>query len=293
MGQIGFVGLGNMGGAIATRLMQSGHELIAYDLDARRVAEFRAAGAQIATSSRHVGDTASVVFVCLPSCEASLSVANEVMQGSAVRIYVEMSTIGSPTMADILAAAPPAVSIVDAPVSGGPAGAKAGTLAIMVAGNPDTIGQIDPLLKAIAGKVFRLGEKPGLAQVCKLVNNAIAFSAMIASFEAIVLGVKAGLNAATLVDVINVSSGRNVTTLEKIPSAILPRTFDAGGALGGAAKDLELYLELAEQFNVLTPCVQNTLETWRAAMTTIDPEQDHTNLIRYFEQAANVKVSSH
>jgi len=290
MDTIGFIGLGNMGASLADRLIGAGRRLMVFDLRADRAAELGSRGAVVADCARQVGENSRVVFACLPSREASLSVASEVAATRTLEVYVEMSTIGAETMSAVARMLDPDIATIDAPVSGGPRGAKAGTLSIMVAGSAEVIARIRPLLDLMGGKVFVVGHRPGLAQICKLVNNAISFTALTVSCEAIVLGVKAGLDAATLIDVINASTGRNAATIDRFPACVLPRTFNGGGLLGGVIKDIELYLAEADRLKLSAPSVRNTLEVWSKAVERLDPSQDFTNIVRYFEEHAGIEV---
>jgi 3-hydroxyisobutyrate dehydrogenase-like beta-hydroxyacid dehydrogenase len=287
--QIGFIGLGNMGGPMASRLLSAGNTLTVFDLDAQRMASFKRAGAAVAESAKHVGDAADIVFVSLPSCDASLAVAGQVMQGGRVRTYVETSTIGRVTIEKIAALAP-RVALIDAPISGGARGARDGTLAMMLAGPRAAIQEVEPLLGAMTRRTFYVGQTPGLAQVCKLANNAITFAAMVASCEAVVFGVKAGVDAATLIDVINAGTGRNTATVERFPNSILPRKFDGGAPLAGAAKDLALYLDEAADLGVLTEVVQRAFESFEASVHDMGQDADYTRIIQFFERRADVEV---
>ncbi|RYZ01160.1 MAG: NAD(P)-dependent oxidoreductase, partial [Comamonadaceae bacterium] len=171
----GFIGLGHMGSAIALRLAQAGFPLAVHDLSAAACAEMARHGALVCATAREVADRAEIVFLCLPSVQAAQAVATELASGSAVRVVVETSTVGPGCVRDMAAAlAARGIAVVDAPVSGGPKGAAAGTLSVMHAGAPDDVALVLPQLAAIAGKRFDVGAEPGLAQVCKLVNNAIS-----------------------------------------------------------------------------------------------------------------------
>jgi 3-hydroxyisobutyrate dehydrogenase-like beta-hydroxyacid dehydrogenase len=203
----GFIGLGHMGGALARRLMTAGHSLIVHDRNPDACREFARAGARVAASPREIADQAPVVFLCLPSIEAEREVAggpNGLAGGSALKVLVETSTVGPAAIRDLVALmAGRNVAVVDAPVSGGPRGAQAGTLSLMHAASKNALAQVLPQLAALAAHRFDVGTEPGLAQVCKLVNNAISAAGMVAACEAAVLGVKAGLDAGTMLAAIN------------------------------------------------------------------------------------------
>ena len=169
-----------------------------------------------------------------------------ILKGSRLKTLIDLSTTG-PTIAGVVAksASERGVAWVDSPVSGGVGGATKGTLAVMVSCRKETFPVVDPVLKTF-GKTFYVGEKPGLAQIAKLANNLLAAAAIVLSSEALAMGVKAGLDATTLCDIINAGSGRNSATQDKFPKSVIPRTFDFGFATGLSYKDVRLCLDEAE-----------------------------------------------
>lgn len=287
----GFIGLGHMGGALARRLAAAGFPLAVHDLSPAACAPFAALGAEVCASACEVADRAQTVFLCLPSVAAAQQVAQELGAGKAVRVVVETSTVGPASvraMASLLSGH--GIAVVDAPVSGGPKGAAAGTLSVMHAGMGMAVGAVRPQLQALAGKLFDVGAEPGLAQVCKLVNNAISATAMVASCEGVVLGVQAGLDPGTLVDAINAGSGRNAGTLDKFPRAILPGSFDYGGPLGLMRKDLSLFLDEAAARGLAAGMAQAALTAWSQAVERVGSDADYSELIRPYEDDAGVQV---
>jgi 3-hydroxyisobutyrate dehydrogenase-like beta-hydroxyacid dehydrogenase len=289
----GFIGLGHMGGAMARRLLAAGHALAVHDLDAGARAAFARDGVRDCGCAREVADAATVVFLCLPSVEATQQVAAELAGGRALQVVVETSTVG-PASVRALAErmAPHGVAVLDAPVSGGPRGAEAGTLAVMQSGSAEAAALAAPQLRAIAGKLFDVGREPGLAQVCKLVNNAISAAGMMAACEATVLGVKAGLDAGTLLQAINAGSGRNAATQDKFPQSILPGTFDYGGPMGLMLKDLSLFIEEARRQGVHNLMAPATLAAWTEAVQRSGAQADYSMVIRHMEIDAGVEVRS-
>lgn len=278
---------------MARRLLAAGHPLVVYDLDAAACRTLARLGARPAASARDVAQDASVVFLCLPSIEATREVATALAGGKALRVVVETSTVGPASVRELAQRmAVHGVAVVDAPVSGGPRGAVAGTLAVMHAGSPQAVAQALPQLRAIAGKLFDVGEQPGLAQVCKLVNNVISAAGMVAACEATVLGVKAGLDAGTLVAAINAGSGRNAATLDKFPKSILPGTFDYGGPMGLMLKDLRLFIEEAQAHGVHNVMAPATLQAWEEAVRRSGAQADYSKVIRHMEIDAGVEVRS-
>src|SRR6266487_4986787 len=198
---IGFIGLGKMGFPMACRLIEAGHQLVVFDQRKEMVERLIALGAQAASSPKDVADRAETVLASLPSLQASLEVAtgeNGVIEGKRAKRFVDLSTVGSHMAVrihDLLAKR----NIVqfDSPVSGGVGGAEKGTLAVMVSGPKADFAEIEPALDVI-GKVFFIGEKPGSAPTMKLANNFLSATAMVATSEAVVMGVKAGLDPAVM-----------------------------------------------------------------------------------------------
>ncbi len=290
---IGFIGLGHMGAAMAHRLLAAGHSLLVHDLDPRACQPLEQAGAQVAPDVAAVARLAPVVFLCLPSVAATQSVASALAGGQALKVVVETSTVGPAAVRSLAALlSSHGVEVVDAPVSGGPRGAAAGTLSLMHSGSPAAVARVQPLLQAIAGKRFDVGAVPGLAQVCKLVNNAISAAGMVAACEATVVGVKAGLDPDTLLAAINAGSGRNAATMDKFPRAILPGTFDYGGPMGLMLKDLSLYLQEAGTAGVPQSVVPAALAAWRTAVERSGFDADYSRVICHLEADAGVQVRS-
>jgi 3-hydroxyisobutyrate dehydrogenase-like beta-hydroxyacid dehydrogenase len=202
-----------------------------------------------------------------------------------------MSTIGSATIKVIVKElGQMRIAVLDAPVSGGPRGAKAGTLSTMVAGDRATFDRTRPLFEAIARNVFYIGAEPGLGQITKLANNMISAAGMASAFEAVAMAVKAGVDARTLIDTINASTGRNTATTDKFPTSVLPRTFDYGGKLATMYKDIELCLAEAKQLKVPMWVGSAVVQLWFQAMTEGRGEDDYTTLIQMIEKWAGVTV---
>lgn len=294
METIGFIGTGHMGGAMAMRLLEAGHPMVVLDTSPAAVAPLVARGARAASSPREVADAAPVVFACLPSPEVSLAVVDGpdgVARGSALEVYVESSTIGEGTAQALDARLSAAgIGFVDAPVSGGPRGAREGTLSVIAAGAPALLDRLSPVFGRLARQTFRVGARPGQAQVCKLVNNAISIAAMAITCEAVVLGVKAGCDARVMIDAINASTGRTSASVDKFPKAILPRSFDYGGPLSIGSKDLELYLDMAQRHGVTVDVARAVAALWSEVVAANGPDRDYSTMIQPIERRAGVIV---
>jgi 3-hydroxyisobutyrate dehydrogenase-like beta-hydroxyacid dehydrogenase len=294
MARLAFIGCGAMGAPMAERLIDAGHALSIYDPIPAATAPLVARGAVPAPSPRAAAEASDVAFACLPSPEVSRKVALDIVGIVACKglgAYVEMSTIGSKTIKAIaqgLAAA--GIPVLDSPVSGGPRGARAGTLSTMVSGAPATFEEVKPLLETVARNVFYMGEAPGLGQVTKLANNMISAAGMAAAFETSAMAVKAGVDARTLIETVNASTGRNSATMDKFPAAILTRSFDYGGKLSTMYKDVFLCLEEARELDVPMWVGSNVVQLWFHAMTQGRGNDDYTALIQMIEDWAGVVV---
>jgi len=288
---LGFVGVGRMGGPMASRLLDAGHSLVIFDTNAAVMQPLADRGATIASSPTDVASKTAVVFLSLPTPPVLQAVAIDgVLKGTAVKTMIDLSTTG-PSVAKVVAkaAVEKGVAWVDSPVSGGIGGATKGTLAVMVSCEKAVFEQVDPLLK-VFGKTFHVGEKPGLAQIAKLANNLLAASAIVLTSEAMAMGVKAGLDAKVLIDIINAGSGRNSASQDKFPKAILTRTFDFGFATGLSYKDVRLCLEESEALGV--PMVAGAAVRQMLAITNakFGADSDFTSIAKVVEEWAGVEI---
>jgi 3-hydroxyisobutyrate dehydrogenase-like beta-hydroxyacid dehydrogenase len=290
---IGFIGLGNMGVPMVRRLIEAGHRLTVFDTRREAIDRLVALGAQAAGSVREVADTVETVMASLPTPDIVLAVAtgsDGVIGGKRVRRFVDLSTTGA-VMAKRICAALRERNIVqiDSPVSGGVAGAIKGTLAVMVSGPHAEVAAVEPAL-AVFGKVFFIGEQPGAGQTMKLANNVLSATAMAATSEAMVMGVKAGLDPRVMLDVINAGSGRNTASEAKFPRNILPRTFDQGFSNGLMMKDVKLCLAEAQALGVPMAVIETVAQMLQRACDEIGPDQDLTTIVQPVERRAGVEV---
>jgi 3-hydroxyisobutyrate dehydrogenase-like beta-hydroxyacid dehydrogenase len=290
---IGFIGVGRMGQPMASRLMAAGHAVVAYDIQGQALSAIANKGAATAASPAEVASRAALVMTSLPVPAVVEEVAlgeGGIASGTRVKTFVDLSTTG-PRMAKAIAAklAERGITAIDAPVSGGVAGAIKGTLAVMTSGPKDVCEGLRPTLEAI-GKFFYIGPEPGMGQMMKLLNNLLSATATAATSEAMVLGVKAGLDPTVMIDVINAGSGRSTASEDKFPRAILPRTFDFGFALGLMAKDVKLCVDEADAQGVPMWIGQAVKQLWLYGLAQGGPEQDFTALITHIEKWAGVTV---
>jgi 3-hydroxyisobutyrate dehydrogenase-like beta-hydroxyacid dehydrogenase len=290
---IGFVGLGRMGGNMSARLIAAGHKLVVFDTSDQAVAPLLEKGAAVAGSPKDVGAAADIVCVSVPTPDIVHGVVlgpNGIAAGGRAKIVIDLSTTG-PSMAKQVAEglAPLGIAWIEAPVSGGIKGAREGTLAVMVSGPRAACDAVRDILE-VFGRLFYVGEKPGLAQVAKLANNLLAASALVVSSEAMVMAAKAGIEAETMLDIINVSTGRNSATQDKFPRSVLPRTFDFGFATGLSYKDVRMCVDEAEAMGV--PMVAGAAVRQMLAVTQakFGADSDFTSICRVVEEWAGVEV---
>src|ERR1700760_1135840 len=289
--KIGFIGLGRMGGPMSLRLISAGFDLVVFDTSLDASAPQKNAGATVASSAKDVFDSADLAFVSLPTPDiVEKVVLGGVEQGSRVKTVVDLSTSG-PGMATRVSRGlePRGVGWIDAPVSGGIAGAKNGTLAVMASGPRASFEVAEPLLKNF-GKVFFVGEKAGLAQVAKLGNNLLAAAAMAISSEALVMGVKAWIDSTVMLDIINAGSGRNSATQDKFPESVLPGTFDFGFATGLSYKDVRLCVDEAEAMGVPMVCGSVVRQMLAITNAKYGASSDFTSIAKVLEEWAGVQM---
>ena len=291
---IGFVGLGQMGGPMTRRLRAAGYGLVVHDVRAQAMDALVAEGAEAAGSPAEVAARAEVVLVSLPTPQAVREVAlgpDGLIHGGAIRMYVDLSTTGQAVAVEVAGAlAECGIVTLDAPVSGGVRGAVDGTLAVMAAGPPAEVERVRPLLE-VFGRVFHVGERPGLGQLMKLANNFLSATAIVATAEAIVLGVKGGLDPATMLAVINASTGRNTASADKFPRQILSGRYAAGFTTGLLTKDLGLCAAAAEALRVPMPVAAEVYARWQRAVAEVGADADITRIVALVERAAGVRIA--
>lgn len=285
----GFIGIGNMGLPMAEKLLDAGHKLIVHDIREAALAPLVARQARPAASPKAVTDETEIAFVSLPtlaSLKAVTTGANGMISGKAIKILVNTCTVGKPLVEEIAnAAAAKGIIVVDCPISGGPPGARAGTLAVMISGDPAAVEKVRPLVSSW-GSVFVAGDKPGLAQVLKLTNNILSAVALAATCEAFVMGGKGGLDPEVMTAAINVGSGRNSATLSKVPHSVLTRSFDYGAPMHILMKDIDLAIEQGETLGVPMWVCQAARLMYKHSMYKGMKDRDITELVTIVEDGA-------
>ena len=279
-----FIGLGQMGARMARRVVEAGHAVCVYD--AAGTTARAPGGAKIADSLAAAVAGAEIALLSLPDGPVVETVARQIaaLPASALRCVFDHSTVGPAAAVvahGILAEA--GIAYLDAPVSGGTRGADKGTLAMMVSGDRAWHDRAEPALAAMAKNLFYIGPEPGQGQTMKLLNNMLSACAMVATSEAVLFGEAHGLDPAVMIDVLNVSTGRNTATADKFPNRILNGRFDAGFTIDLLTKDVALYLAEAERIGAreaVARQVGETLASTREAM----PGADFTRIYSFLKE---------
>jgi 3-hydroxyisobutyrate dehydrogenase-like beta-hydroxyacid dehydrogenase len=273
---------------MAANLIGHVDALLVHDISPAAVDALVAKGAEAAGSAAALGERCDVVFLSLPTPAIVREAADEVVSGGHPRIVCDLSTSG-PRLAQELhdALTLRGVASFDAPVSGGIRGAEQGTLAIMVGGPQALYPDLEPLLRAI-GKPFYLGETPGAGQVAKLANNLLSLSAIATTAEAMTLAIKAGLDPARMIEVLNAGTGANSATRDKWPRAVLPRTFDFGFSAQLSLKDTRLALAEAQAMDVPLPTGERLATLLDRVLATYGDTADFTAMAKVIEADAGL-----
>ncbi len=282
---IGFVGLGQMGAPMATNITaKSGIEVIVYDKAG--TAERAPEGAKLANSLGDVLSSADTVFLSVPDGPVSIALAGEIAaaEGRKANVVIDLSTIGPEAAreaAGILTDA--GVTYIDAPVSGGQAGAAAGTITIMCGGPKAVLDEHMGVFESFTGNVVHCGEGAGQGQAVKILNNYLSAVAFAASSEAITYGMSQGVEMKTILDAVNVSTGRNTATMDKFPNRILTGTYDCGFATKLQSKDMNLFVKEAKAAGTPLTVATTVAALWNGC-DALKPDSDISRIYDYIRE---------
>jgi len=290
---IGFVGVGRMGSRMVARLLKAGYALTIYDTNAAALGPLIERGAKAADSPAAVASGAEIVLASLPTPPIVEAVAlgpNGLVNGKSIKIFIDVSTTGA-TVAKAVAEglATKGIAAVDAPVSGGIAGAEKGTLAVMLSCPEKILPTVKPVLEVL-GRIFVVGTQPGQGQTMKLLNNLLSASAMAITSEAVAMGVKAGLDPSLVVDVFNAGTARNSATQDKMKQHVISRSFSYGFGIGLLNKDIRLCMAEADALGVPMMVGSAVRQLLSIATASEGPEADMTAIARTVEAWAGVKI---
>ncbi len=295
MAKVGYIGLGLMGSGMARNLMQAGHELVVHNRSRAIVEEFVKEGATAATSPREVAEQVEFVFTNLPDSPDVELVAlgpDGVIEGvHEGLIFIDNSTI-KPTTARKIAAELGAVGVMalDAPVSGGDIGARAGTLSIMVGGPQEAFDKTLPLFEAMGKTIILVGDS-GAGQIAKVANQTVVAGTMVAMCEALVLAQKSGVDPERVVQAISQGAAR-CWALDTKPDKLFKRDHAPGFKAYMQAKDLKIVVDTARTFNVAIPLTAIAHQLYEAMIAMGNGELDNSAVITVLETLADTKVGA-
>lgn len=281
---IGIVGLGNMGYPIAQNLIKAGYAIAGREIDQAR---WQPTDHLLYVNSLEaLIERTSVLLLSLPDGHTVQSIIEQLLNGCANRsiTVVDTSTIGAKASQAIEKLARSSkLRYLDSPVSGGVRGAVAGTLAVMCAGPKNLYNEVLPILECFSANQFLIGPQPGQAQTLKVLNNFLSATALAASCEALHFGQTQGLDLQKMCDVINVSTGMNTATLDKIPHQVVTNRFNAGFSNSLLLKDISLYLEGCDEAGITGDISRTVVQLWDNFVTS-SPNDDATGLFRYTDK---------
>lgn len=288
---VGFIGIGNMGRPMAANLIKGGFDVVAYDADAARAAAFaKDVGAKAASSLGELGKGVDAIVTMLPTGKEVRACLLETEGGALAAnlpkgaIVIDMSSadpVGTrKTHADL---ARRGIVFVDAPVSGGVPRATDGTLAIMIGGDPAAVAAARPVLEKMGTRLFDVGG-PGNGHAMKALNNFVAGTGFIAVAEAVLVGKRFGLDPNVMIDIMNVSTGKNFNTENVVKQHVISGAFASGFALGLLAKDVKIAADLAEAIDVESPLTRLSASLLEEARDKIGFAKDHTLAYTFWER---------
>jgi 3-hydroxyisobutyrate dehydrogenase len=291
---VGVVGLGSMGGGVATSLLRAGYPVRVYDVRADVTRGFVARGATGCDSPADVGSDADVVVVLVLNAEQTESVVlGERGIAAAMKPggVVVMSVTVPPDFAERLGGrlAERGLAMIDAPVSGGAAKAAQGQMTIMASGTPDAFAKCEGVLSAIAAKVYRLGDAPGIGSKVKMINQLLAGVHIAASAEAMALGIRAGVDPQVLYEVISNSAGASWMFQNRVPH-ILAGDYTPLSAVNIFVKDLGIVLDSARRLTFPLPLTASAHQMFLATSAHGHGNEDDAAVIKMFEALAGIEL---
>lgn len=280
--RIAVIGLGNMGLPMSACLARTGFEVAGYDLSPTARERYAAAGLHAAADAAGAVAGAAVVITLLPDgriVRAAIDGLRRHLKPGTVVIDMSSSEpMGTRALGETLIAA--GIPFIDAPVSGGVKRALDGTLAIMAGGEAETIDRVEAVLAAMGRSIFRTGPL-GSGHAMKALNNYVSAAGLIASVEALAIGRRFGIEADTIVDVLNASSGRSNTSEAKLKQFVISESFASGFSLGLMAKDVRTAVDLGTALDMAMPLSGAVREAWSEAEKRLGSDADHTEISRY------------
>lgn len=290
---LGLIGVGNIGQHFATRLLDAGYDVVIFDKNEQAAERLTAKGTRLAQSVVDLAASVDTLLLSLPTPASVKAVVAEICaaEGRTVKCVVDLSTTGPAVTGEIGSLLNAAnIELIGAPVSGGTANAEQGKLAVMAGGPREAYDSMLPIFEIIGRSIFYIGEDPAAGQTIKIINNTLYATSMIASCEALVYGIKAGLDAQTMLDVINTSSGRSFATLERIPQCALDGSFPLRFSTELLHKDVKMCLDDAERIGAPMQVNPMARQFLAFAMTQGKGGQDNVEVLKFIEDWAGVQL---
>jgi 3-hydroxyisobutyrate dehydrogenase-like beta-hydroxyacid dehydrogenase len=288
--RMGYLGVGNMGQPMAGKLLDAGHDLSIYDAREGAMRPLLERQARQAASPKELADTCDTVIVSLPTLESfqsALSGPDGLLAGKALKTLVNTCTVGGPFVRRVeTECAATDVAVIDAPISGGVGGARAGALAVMVSGNPAKVADLMPVFRLWGKTIVIAGERPGAAQTMKLANNMLCAVALVATSEAMTMSSKAGIPADAMLQILNSGTGRNFATTHVFPEAVLPHTFNSGATIEIIMKDVDLAIAQGEELGVPMWVCQAVRLVLKHGVFQGRAQQDLSRIVQIVEDGA-------
>lgn len=280
--RVGVIGLGNMGGGMARRLQETGASVAGFDLSEAARAAASADGVAVASSAAELAARSELLILSLPhsaAVEAALFGESGVAQALTEGATVLDTSTADPTVTTTLAArlSEQGVEMIDAPVSGGPSAARAGTMTMLLGGDPDAIARVRPVLALLAATIAPVGPV-GAGHAAKIANNMLCAANLALVAEAAKLAKAAGVETADLLAGVNAGSGRSGVSEVNFPRWILNGAFDSGFTMGLMRKDVRLAASLAEKLGVAMPAFERVAEIWAESAERLPDEADFNRI---------------
>jgi 2-hydroxy-3-oxopropionate reductase len=288
---VGFMGVGQIGQPMADQILQK-FKAIVYD-KSEAAGEHFAGRAKIGKDYQELITGCDVIVACLPTAQAyveAVSAVERLRNAARLRTFVVVGTTGSALIDDLFSMLNgTGIELVDAPITGGPHGARLGTLTTMAAGSADALARVQPIIDCYSKQTILFGSKPGAAQTMKLVNNLLSVANLVLASEAMTLGLKAGLDPEKMFEVLNAGTAQNYAISSIFPRCVFTRSFDFGGHLELGAKDYQCLMDESEKQGATVAAAKAVHRILLKAIAQQGPKADFSTIVKYFEADMGVQ----
>lgn len=283
--QIGVVGLGNMGLGMALSLQRSGFDVLGLDRDPEAMRRAQSEGVPTCENMSILAAGCDAIVLSLPtSCivKAALTGEDGIFVHAKSGLKIIDTTTGDPSATRELSilASKRGITLVEAPVSGGPTGARKGALTMFLGGTKDDISAVQPVLEALGDKLFHIGGV-GAGGIAKIVNNLLTAAHLLTASEAFRMAEAAGVSTEQLIEAVNAGSGRSGVTLFNYPKRILTGSFDSGFSMQLMRKDVALAATLSERLNVTIPVIKEVMDVWKESSCALSDQDDFNRIVGF------------